>query len=148
MARGGSRTPQNPAPVSGPGALSRRTDGGAGSKTQPIRVPTGQPYGARAQNIAQQQAAPLPDRRPTGPGEGPSGPAGVAPPNPLAPAGPGTLRTAPQSVFGPTARPFEPPTAGLGASLSPGLRPGEVDDALAMLYSVLPHPQLLALIRR
>jgi len=29
MPRGGYRQPNNPAPVSGPGALSQRTDGGA-----------------------------------------------------------------------------------------------------------------------
>ncbi len=144
MARGGNRTPQNPAPVSGPGALSRRTDGGPGSKTQPIRVATGQPYGARKALTTQQQAAPLPDRRPTGPAEGPQGPAGVnPPPTPSTPAA-----AMPAPIFGATQRPFEPPTAGLPGPGIPGPRPGEVDDALAMLYSVLPHPQLLALIRR
>lgn len=34
---GGYRQPANPAPVSGPGALSQRTDGGPGSSSQPIR---------------------------------------------------------------------------------------------------------------
>ena len=43
--RGGYRQPSNPAPVSGPGALSARTDGGAGSSKQPIRRIPGQAYG-------------------------------------------------------------------------------------------------------
>lgn len=53
---GGSRTPSSPAPVSGPGALSRRTDGGP---SQPIRVPTGGQYGDATQLRQDQQAAPL-----------------------------------------------------------------------------------------
>ena len=43
--RGGYRQPSNPAPVSGPGALSARTDGGAGNSKQPIRRIPGQAYG-------------------------------------------------------------------------------------------------------
>lgn len=42
MARGGYRKPTNPAPVSGPGQLSERTDGGPG---QPVRAMTGGEYG-------------------------------------------------------------------------------------------------------
>lgn len=41
---GGYRRPSNPAAVSGPGALSARTDGGAG---QPVRVAPGGEYGSR-----------------------------------------------------------------------------------------------------
>lgn len=40
MARGGYRKPANPAPVSGPGQLSRRTDG-----AQPVMNMTGGAYG-------------------------------------------------------------------------------------------------------
>lgn len=58
MASGGYRQPGNPAPVSGPGALSRRTDGGPGGK-QPIRVPTGGQYGDATQIRQDQQGAPL-----------------------------------------------------------------------------------------
>lgn len=57
MASGGYRQPSNPAPVSGPGALSRRTDGGPGK--QPIRVPTGGGYGDATQIRQDQQGAPL-----------------------------------------------------------------------------------------
>lgn len=56
MARGGYRQPSNPAPASGPGSLSRRTDGGPG---QPVRTPTGMPYGEARQLARLQQAAPL-----------------------------------------------------------------------------------------
>lgn len=58
MASGGYRQPSNPAPVSGPGALSRRTDGGPGGK-QPVRVPTGGQYGDASQIRQDQQGAPL-----------------------------------------------------------------------------------------
>lgn len=53
---GGSRTPSSPAPVSGPGALSKRTDSGPG---QPVRVPTGGAYGDATQLRQQEQAAPM-----------------------------------------------------------------------------------------
>lgn len=56
---GGQRTPRNPAPVSGPGALSRRTDGG-----QPAQYVSGQDYGDGQELMAQQQAAPMSDSRP------------------------------------------------------------------------------------
>lgn len=53
---GGARTPSSPAPVSGPGALSKRTDGGPG---QPVRVPTGGQYGDATQLRQAQQGAPM-----------------------------------------------------------------------------------------
>lgn len=59
MAQGGYRQPSNPAPVSGPGALSRRTDGGGPGNQQPVRVPTGGSYGDATQLMKLQQAAPL-----------------------------------------------------------------------------------------
>lgn len=59
MARGGERTPSNPAPVSGPGALSKRTDGPQGGGSQPVRVASGGAYGERQESIALQQAAPM-----------------------------------------------------------------------------------------
>jgi len=90
--RGGYQQPANPAPVSGPGRLARRTDQG-----QPVRLPTGQPYGARAALQAQQQAAPMAAAPPPGPALAPA----------PAPAGPLP------SVFRPTDRPNEPITAGI-----------------------------------
>jgi hypothetical protein len=56
---GGSRTPSSPAPVSGPGSLSKRTDGGPASAHQPIRVPTGGAYGDASALQATQQGAPM-----------------------------------------------------------------------------------------
>jgi hypothetical protein len=44
--RGGYRKPNSPAPVSGPGQLSRRTDGGPQQTTQPM---TGMGYGENAE---------------------------------------------------------------------------------------------------
>ena len=59
MARGGYRQPMNPAPVSGPGALSQRTDGGATEgMTQPQQQYSGMPYGQnKSVNDQQGQAA-------------------------------------------------------------------------------------------
>lgn len=55
--RGGYQRPSNPAPVSGPGPLSRRTDGGPGG--QPVRTPTGLPYGEAGELTQAQRGAPL-----------------------------------------------------------------------------------------
>ena len=58
--RGGYRQPNNPAPVSGPGALSKRTDGGATEgMTQPQQDYTGFNYGENGALAAQQSGASL-----------------------------------------------------------------------------------------
>jgi len=60
MARGGYRRPNNPAPVSGPGALSQRTDGGATEVfTQGQATYTGLPYGQNKMINQQQSQAPM-----------------------------------------------------------------------------------------
>ena len=60
MPRGGYRQPNNPAPVSGPGMLSKRTDGGATEgMTQPQQQYTGFNYGEGGEIAAQQSSAPL-----------------------------------------------------------------------------------------
>ena len=56
MAQGGMRTPNNPAPVSGPGALSQRTDGGP---TQAATYIPGMPQGEGQQTYDNQVAAPM-----------------------------------------------------------------------------------------
>lgn len=95
MPRGGYQKPRNPAPVSGPGALSRRTDGGPGSKQKIQEIRTGQ-YGESKALLEQQQGAPM---------------AGNPMPNPKAQA-PKTGQKV-QQLFAPTDRPAEPVTAGL-----------------------------------
>jgi hypothetical protein len=58
MARGGYRQPNNPAPVSGPGSLSQRTDGGATEgMTQPQQEYTGFGYGENSALAEQQSGA-------------------------------------------------------------------------------------------
>lgn len=59
MPKGGYRQPGSPAPVSGPGALSKRTDGPQGGGRQPVRVPTGGQYGQATQLQQLQQGAPV-----------------------------------------------------------------------------------------
>ena len=56
MEPGGYRKPNNPAPVSGPGALSQRTDGGP---TQHATYISGLPQGQGQQNYDNQVAAPM-----------------------------------------------------------------------------------------
>lgn len=54
--QGGYRKPTNPAPVSGPGSLSKRTDGGP---TQPAKYISGLPYGQGQETYNNQVAAPM-----------------------------------------------------------------------------------------
>jgi hypothetical protein len=101
MASGGPRTPSNPAPVSGPGALSKRTDG-----KQPIRDPGGLAYGDGQELRSVQAAAPMS-------GMSPQAQAQQAPPNvPLAQMSP--------NLFDPTDYPQEPMTAGADFGPGPG----------------------------
>jgi len=57
--RGGYRKPTNPAPVSGPGALSQRTDG------QPARYTAGMAYGDGQDYYALQTQAPMSGGQPS-----------------------------------------------------------------------------------
>lgn len=102
MPSGGYRRPTNPAPASGPGALSRRTDG-----KQPIMSLPDADYGEQTTYRQQQQGAPLAQSQPlpsasSGAGMG-SGDPGVIP------------------LTAPSQRPSEPVTA--GAALGPGPGP-------------------------
>ena len=124
--RGGYREPSNPAAVSGPGALSARTDGGAGSKTQPIRRIPGQAYGEGQELVEQQQAAPLPVAR-------------------------RTQQPTRLNIFAPTERPAEPITE--GAMLGPGSPPAQAIDEdanmlLAAMYQVYPSSIISELINQ
>lgn len=97
--KGGYRQPANPAPVSGPGAMSRRTDGGATEGMQPAtqapKYMAGLGYG-QGGNMEQQQGAPI-----------------AANPVPKFPT-----PTVPLSA--PTQRPEEPVTSGVDIGAGPG----------------------------
>jgi hypothetical protein len=123
MARGGYQRPSNPAPVSGPGALSRRTDGGP---SQPVRVPSGGKYGERQELENLQQSAPL--------SESPGGDVGAPEPADL---------TADLIGFDmPSQMPDEPVTAGAPSGDGPGLEvlglPNQPDEDLRRLVAWLP----------
>lgn len=100
---GGKRTPNRPAPVSGPGQLSQRTDGGP----QQVQANmTGMPYGENAEFNTMQSMAPM-----------------SASPSARSPRA--SARQAKQGggmsatpLFAPTQRPDEPVTA--GAPFGPG----------------------------
>jgi hypothetical protein len=136
MPRGGPRTPSKPAAVSGPGALSQRTDGGA---AQPVRPTPAAHYGDRAASVAQQQAAPMRA-------------GGTATPSPMSPPAAGGLSPTPApapaarpDAFGPTLRPGEPLTAGVPAG--PGASGPDPSSSVAAqlraIYSQYPDDDLL-----
>lgn len=103
MPRGGYQKPSNPAPVSGPGALSQRTDGGPG---QPIRELPNADYGEAKTFREAQQNAPLAS-------------SGAPSPSGAAPGGQG----GPQAIGfdADTMNPGEPVTAGADAGEGPGM---------------------------
>ena len=112
MPAGGYQKPSNPAPVSGPGAMSKRTDG------QAAQYVSGLPYGEGQELMTTQQAAPMSGSTP-----GTSGGGGV----PLAQMSP--------DLFSPTDRPDEPVTAGANFGPGPGMatsgaQPGPTRDRL------------------
>lgn len=126
MARGGYRQPANPAPVSGPGALSRRTDGPQGGGSQPVRAPSGGKYGDRQALEQLQQAAPL--------SASPGGDVGAPEAAPVD-----------ANVVGfdqPTQQPDTPVTAGAAMGDGPGPEalglPNAPDQDMARLVSWLP----------
>ena len=92
---GGYRRPGNPAPVSGPGAMSARTDGGP-ADSQPMRALPDAGYGEQAEFMNIQAGAPM---------------AAEGPPPGMMPVG----------IDAPSMRPEEPITA--GAAMGPGPGP-------------------------
>ena len=106
MAKGGYRKPANPAATSGPGALSRRTDGGPGNKQAMKEIRTGK-YGESKALMEQQQGAPMAGNQ-------------VLTPQVSVPKGTASPVT---SLFAPTERPDEAVTTGLpfgqGSNTSP-----------------------------
>jgi hypothetical protein len=127
--RGGPRQPAKPAAVSNPGS-GRRTDGGAGSKTQPLRVAPGQPYGARKEMTEAQSAAPMAAGGGAVPTATPIAPGASAPP-PLPANG----------VFGPSSTPNIPIQ-----SHGPQQEPLNADIILRILYSKRPTPWIARLL--
>jgi len=125
MARGGYRKPKNPAPVSGPGKLSRRTDGGPGSKQAMKEIRTGK-YGESKQLMEQQQGAPMA-------GNPAPAPRVQAPAQPLTP------------LFAPTERPNEPVTAGMGFGPGSNVSPIVADRSkVTVVGKYLPELEMLA----
>lgn len=106
--RGGYQRPSNPAPVSGPGALSRRTDG------QPARWVASQQYGEGQEMMDIQQSAPM-SKAPEQASPRRASAAGAAVPQPSSSIVP---------LFARTNRPEEPVTA--GAPFGPGPGPDVV----------------------
>lgn len=133
MAQGGKRVPRNPAAVSNPQS-GNRTDGGPGSKSQPIRVPTGGSYGEAGALEAQQKGAPLPV------GEGPGGTPAAQQRGPSAAPLAGGI-----DVFGPTQRPGQDPRMGSSALPSTPLARNP-QAALRVMYSKFPHPAIQRLL--
>lgn len=131
--RGGYQKPARPAAVSGPGALSARTDGAV-----PTTLPTGGDYGDRKALAEQQSAAPM-TPQPAGGGVAPAGR-----PRPGSQFG--------GSAFAPTQRPGEPMTAGVDWGDGPGAPPSDIPDepylVAKALYAISPTPELERLIAR
>lgn len=130
MAQGGYRKPASPAPASGPGQLSRRTDGGPG---QPVRDLPDPAYGEGQDFRGLQQGAPMQGAQGAPNLAGPSSPPQATPPTP----------------FGaPTANPDEPVTAGAASgpgagSEALGIGDPQAENARAML-PYLPAMEIMA----
>ena len=118
--RGGYRQPNKPAYVATPQG-GQRTDGGAGSKKQPLRRLPDADYGQNKAFVAQQQAAPLPVANNQ-----------VQSPN----------------IFAPTERPGEPVTTGLpiGEGVGPRALPDNTDVILQAMYQINPSSNILEII--
>ena len=128
MARGGYRKPANPAPVSGPGKLSRRTDGGPTQAA--MGIPANGQYGERKAMQELQQGAPMQGNTT------PSMPTPtVAAPSIAAP------RAQVTNLFAPTERPEEPITA--GAPVGPGRTPTPAGQ-YSMIEKYMPQLDSLA----
>lgn len=99
--RGGYRKPSSPAPVSGPGSLSQRTDNG-----QPARWISGDQYGEGKEMMELQTSAQMSKAAPT-PRPAMATPAGNGTPAEFVP------------LFAPTQRPNEPVTASVPMPVEP-----------------------------
>lgn len=93
--QGGYRKPSDPAPVSGPSALSQRTDGGP-ADTQAAKYVSGLPHGEGQALMETQQSAPM-------------AASAMPAPAPIVP------------LFAPTMRKDEPVTSGVDAGIGPDM---------------------------
>ena len=132
---GGYREPNNPAPVSGPGQLSQRTDGGP----QQVQADmSGMPYGENAEFNTMQSMAPM--------SASPSARSPRASARSAKSAGGGMSAT---PLFAATQRPDEPVTAGApfgpgdGPAMNPGMNAINDNDA-KMLGKYLPSLMTMA----
>tara|TARA_E500000331_G_scaffold340888_1_gene372688 strand:- start:153 stop:539 length:387 start_codon:yes stop_codon:yes gene_type:complete len=118
--RGGYRQPNKPAAVATPQG-GQRTDGGPGSKKQPLRRLPDADYGQNKAFVEQQQAAPLPMQNAM----------------PVTP-----------NVFAPTERPGEPATQGvpIGQGSGPVKIQDNTDTILEAIYQINPSPVILEII--
>lgn len=123
-------TPARPAAVSGPGALSQRTDGGPGSGTQPIRVAAGGPFGQRQELEEAQRQSPLPDRQAASGVQ--QGSAAASPPPP---------GIATDELFAPTAIPGPG-----GPRAARDFIADDPDLLLKLIYQSYPHPEIRRLV--
>lgn len=119
--RGGYRQPNKPAAVATPQG-GQRTDGGPGSKKQPLRRLPDADYGQNKAFVEQQQSSPLPVQS--------------------------TINVQPPNIFAPTERPAEPITEGVPVGPgSSGVRVTDnVDLMLQAMYEINPSPVILELI--
>lgn len=121
--RGGYQRPRRPAPASGPGKLSRRTD------RQPVRALPDAAYGEQATYRADQQGAPMAKAQP-------------APQGPQQPAA-DLSRVVPFGAE--TQNPNEPVTAGATAGPGPGpMAMGIQNQTFGYIRDVLPMLSLAA----
>lgn len=123
---GGYRRPSNPAPVSGPGKLSRRTD-----THQPVRTMPGGDYGDGVAQVQAQQAAPL-----------------AASSNVVTPTqAQAVTAQMPTPLHAPSENPNQPVTAGADAGAGPGSSvlnlPTDSRDSLRAQYGPI-MPALVA----
>lgn len=110
---GGYRKPANPAPVSGPGAHSARTDGGP---AQVMSAAPDQAYGEQKTQLDAQRVAPMAGQAPL-----PSAPSAAPPAGGGPQAPPGAPAYGGGAFNAPSARPGEPVTS--GAPIGPGPGP-------------------------
>lgn len=108
---GGYRKPANPAPVSGPGKYSRRTDGGP---AQVMSTIPDQPYGDQTQQMNEQRIAPMAGQEPL------PTPAPVSAPAPDTSAPPAASPYSGGAFNAPSTRPNEPVTTGVPIGPGPG----------------------------